>query len=443
MIVNFYKKNKKFVADNFLIIFNLLIGFIVSILVPKIVIQNEGAEIYGIYAFILGFGGIFSFSDLGVQPGLIKTLASSLAKKDTLTVTIILNKVFKLMMSVWLVMMLTSIFVTFFSFKYINSHSLLALILFGVASILTLLSDVMVSLLRTGGIVTYTYVLKIFYYLIYIFLVYGYYFFYSPDKSILPICFIQLIASLPFFFIIKKKLNSLFPANIPIALFGKNSSKTTESDNIWKESWQLSLPERYNRIIQLTISFFERPLLLLYSGVLIITSYDLLMRLTLFISAIPSALSQPLLAMLSYDHVRKKEERLYSGTSKYMNYLVVFLSFVGFLIALVCWKFFHEKLFSVHSELPLWFAILYFSANSLNVMTAPLVSQFIIAGNTRVLKHKAIIESMGLITGVLLTIYTANGLVFLIARNAFLIVAAAYFLVQYRIGKINEVLAFN
>ena len=69
----------KYLKINALVVLGLFLGFIVSIIVPRIAISKVGTEIYGLYGLIVGFGGILSFSDLGTLPGIIKALSKPIA----------------------------------------------------------------------------------------------------------------------------------------------------------------------------------------------------------------------------------------------------------------------------------------------------------------------------------------------------------------------------
>ena len=139
----------------------------------------------------------------------------------------------------------------------------------------------------------------------------------------------------------------------------------------WTEARRVSVPERISRTAQLAIGAIERPLLVATSGLAFVTLYDLLLRLTLCVSVVPSALSQPLLAMLSYDAVRQERDRGFRSSLRMTRLIGGVWTATGLVAAVLLWTRFHYDIFGVRSRIPPVVGLLIFSVAAINVLTAP------------------------------------------------------------------------
>lgn len=418
----------RLVRINLLILLNLGVGFSVSVLVPRMAIERLGAEAYGLYALIVGFAAVLAFADLGLLPGLIRSLAGPLVQKQKNVVTRTLARVFVMTVILWCILLLVCGVVIWSSIAEKSLEVYHAFGLFAAASLLTLWAELSSGLIRVTGCVEYTYVLRIGYLFLFLFIVFLLYFFSSHWSGIWILCAAQLAATIPYAYFMLRRLTSILNSDCD----GKGVSferGNVDIRVIWSETWRVSNPERFNRVIQLIAGALERPLMLATSGSLLVASYDLLIRLGQIISAVPSALSQPLQAMIAHDLFKSHGERRFGNVVAFTRKIGIILSFLGFFISYILWQYFHEFLFATSSHLPVWLAITVMFATAINVITAPGVAVCLAHGNPAPVQFKMFFEFFGVLMGIAIALWFESGVAFIAIRNIAIGLSALIFLI--------------
>lgn len=415
-----------------MVIANLVIGFVVAVVIPRLAIERLGVDNYGIYALIVGFAGIIAFSDLGVQPGLMRALSEPLANGQYNLIKAVLRKVFRLALWIWLVLLVICGGLVLFSVSGDPTQAIHTLVAFSIASFLFILGDIYAALIRVSGRIFYTYLLRIGYLLLYLAITVALYLFLPKWDGVWLLCYAQLLASIPYAFMLWHR----FQAQAEMR-HGAEISQNLDKDlvRIWKESWRISTPERLNRVLQLIAGAIERPLMIATTGAALVTSYDLLIRLSLIVSALPAAINQPLLAMLSHDRVRHERDQRFLGAEIFTRIIGAFLALSGLIIAFILWRYFHVALFSIDSQIPVGVALLVFSVTAINVLTAPGVTVCMVQDNVGPVNVKMTIEFLGIFLGSLLAIWKMNGLLFVIVRNIAIGFSALIFMRQEYLRK--------
>lgn len=411
------------------VVFTLVLGLLVSVLVPKLAIARLGEDGYGVYALIIGFAGVLALSDLGLVPGLTKALAGPLAGQDRAVVDRVLTRVERVVLAMLLLLTPGCGLLLYWSIGKVDGSAMHALAVFAVATFYGVRAEIRAALVRAAGFVTDTYRIRALYLFSFLLLVLAMFLAIDSWSGVWLVCYAQLAAGLIYFLLLKGRLERALPRPRPDSA-GKQAGL---SASLWSEAWRVSAPERFNRLVQLVSAAVERPLLVATAGLALVGSYDLLLRLMLLVSAIPGALSQPLLAMLAHDSVRPPGARRFPVALGLTYAVGATSAALGLLVAAVLWTFFHEALFGVPSRIPQWVGLLVASVTAVNVLTAPWASALLAAGRVRLLNVKVLVEAVGVVVGAAAAGWLGSGLLFIVIRYAALGLAAVGFLLVMRL----------
>jgi hypothetical protein len=420
----------RLIRIKFLVLVNLAVGFVVAIALPRLTIERIDAQGYGLYALIVGFAAALAFSDLGLQPGLVRSLAGPLAKKELIIVKQTVQRVMQLAAGVWIIVSLAITAIISISVNERLGETLHAFAVFSIASMIIISADLAVNLLRVAGSIEYTYFIRIGFSVTFLVLLVFMYEAMPRWPGVWVICYAQLISSVPYAYLAIRRLRKYLGNS------GGSNSDPHEvgrtMNGVWSESWRVSHPERINRILQLVAGSIERPILLATSGLLMLGSYDLLVRLAQIVTAAPSALAQPLQAMIAHDQERVESERRFQNAEILGRLIGVILAIFGLIVAVTLWVFFHKSLFSIESQLPAWLAITIMLVTAINVLTATGVASNLGRGETRLINIKMAIEFIGMIIALLVAWIFSSGIAFIAIRNIAIGVSALHFLIGRR-----------
>jgi hypothetical protein len=159
------------IGVNVWILANLGLGFLVTIIVPKLAIERLGFASYGIYALIIGLSAVMAFADLGVIPGLTKALGHTVASRDYALVTRVLNRVNRIAMLMAVILGCICYIVIHASLVQLSPPILFATTLFILTAYLTVKAEVRLTILRISGDVACTYHFRICYLLLYLIII--------------------------------------------------------------------------------------------------------------------------------------------------------------------------------------------------------------------------------------------------------------------------------
>jgi O-antigen/teichoic acid export membrane protein len=406
-----------------MVMVNLLVGFLVTIAVPRLAIEKLGLTDFGLYAVILGFAGVLAFADLGLIPGLTRALAMPVAKGDMRAVNATVARVSRIVLVAWVSLTIVCATLFLMSASRADWVHLNALIIFCAANLVLTLSEVHAAVVRLSVNVVAPYVARFLYLVAYLGLTVALYYGIPNWPGIEILSYIQLLCALPYYLFLRRL------AATPHRQLGvPGRDPCHETDAIWKEAWRVSSPERFNRVLQLIAGLVERPLILAMSGAALVASYDLLSRLTLVVSAVPGALSQPLLSMLSHDRARSEKDRRFTGALYVTRAVGMVTAAVGIIVATVLWLGFHERIFGVPSLLSTQLGLLVLCIAGLNVLTAPGVAVQVAEGVTWPINMKMAIEAIGVVVGAAAAFWSNDGLLFVALRNCAIGVGALVFL---------------
>jgi O-antigen/teichoic acid export membrane protein len=412
---------RRLVRVNGLVVITLAVGFAVTIVVPRFAIARLGVDAFGVYALIAGFAGIFAFADMGLIPGITRALAMPIARGQGRAVGCVLKRAVRTTFLGWIFLSIVSLALLIIADPLLSIDHAFALLFFILASAVTTYGELHAAVLRVSGKVTATYLLRTMYLLVYATLVVASYVAIRAWPGIWLLCFLQLIASLPCAIFLTRI------AKRQIGRLGGGDSEGTDAERSWSEAWRVSSPERLTKVLSLAASVMERPLLLAMNGPIFVASYDLLNRTALIVSAVPGALSQPLMAMLAHDEARHKEHRRFGGAYNFARLAGFLTAGLGLVVSVVIWTRFHVQVFGVPSALPLGFGLLILISSALNVLTAPGVALCLSSGKTRLVHAKLLIELAGMISGLAVALYLRSATAVIVGRYTAIAAGALLF----------------
>jgi len=408
------------------VVVTLVLGFVVGILISRLALARLGEAGYGKYALIVGFSGILAFADFGLVPGVTRGVAPFLAIGDRAAVEMVLRRMDRLAFGLLAALTTVCAALVCWSMQVVDWRVLHGLAAFGVATLFTTRAETRAALLRVSGAVVTSYWLKAFQYVVYLSLVFALYRAFPVWSGFWVLCYAQAVAAYIQYVTVARCLSRRMPAAEPVR---HHSTGSVEATDFWAEASRLSSPERLNRVIQLVVGAMERPLLLATTGLAIVTSYDLLLRLMLLVSAVPAALSQPLLAMLSHDAVRDAPSRTFSSGLRLTRIVSAVCAFAGLIVALALWMYFHSALFGMPSRIPAVVAVVIAVVAAVNVLTAPGTAALLAEGIVGPIMAKTYVEAAGTVIGGIAAWLLRDGLAFIVVRNAAIGVGAIGFLI--------------
>ena len=333
----------------------------------------------------------------------------------------------------WVVLAAASLAFVKFALPAAASSLLVPVGLFAVSAALVSVTDVATTLLKVDGELVFAYVARLLYQILWIggvciaFVGIPQW----PDITILVL--VQLGASIAYAITVAAQIvrNRKMPHVLPRFLLANIRSAA------WTRAWRLSAPERSLRVLGAVLALGERSILMAMGAATVLGSYDLLLRVGVLISAVPSALVQPLLSMLAANRAHAGAEAPFGDVARFTLRVTRLLSLAGLGAALAIWICFPETLFGVRPELPLALALCVFVATALNVQTAPGVAISISEGLVEGVNRKVAIEVVGIGIAVVVGLVAGSVLWFIGARYIALGIAAAGFLIQFRRERVS------
>lgn len=407
----------------------LVAGFVVTILVPRLALVRLGETHYGVYALIVGFSSVMAFADLGLTPGTTRQFAVLLVNGKLGAVRQIVQRN-QIVCSRWLLALAVAAgVVLFMAIPVVTTDLVVAYTLFVLSTWITIFSEIRASVARAAGHVTTTYWIRLASLAVYLLVVSGLFLRFNTWPGVSFIFVGQFASSVVRYLlndlVFRRVLSSAAHATPPVG--ATLEPYALDAHSAWREAWRVSTPERFNRIIQLVTGFIERPLLVATAGLAFVGSYDLFLRLTLLVSALPGALSEPVVAMLSHDAARPDGQKRFRGALLLARVMNFGFAFLGVGVALALFLGFYSLIFGVQSRIPIELGVLIVIATGMNAITAPGVGAMMARGVVWPCNAKLAIEAVGLAAGVTVGLVAHSGVLFVAFRYLSLVAASASF----------------
>ena len=177
------------------VLLNLALGLAVAVAIPRLTISRLGLENYGAYALIAGFAGLLAFADLGLSPGLIRSLAGPLACGDSHLVRLTLLRVARTVFTTWVPLLAFCWGLLWLSTGLAAGENLHALAVFSLASLFASGAQLMAAVLGSAGRIAFSYGARSAYLVGYLLCILAAYVAMPRWPGVVVICYAQLFAA--------------------------------------------------------------------------------------------------------------------------------------------------------------------------------------------------------------------------------------------------------
>jgi len=392
-------------------------GFLSALIVPKLAITNMGIEAYGLFAALLGLTVIPTFFEFGITPGLTRELSRLYVNKDMIGFKKLARRIRLLTSSLSILGVLAAvgIAVSIFSDRLNIYYLTIAVFLGGFANAIMLFSNLQLIEIRVAGRIVLANLLRALYYWLYILFVI---FFFALNVFDVRALFAAQFTSatvlciIIFFFLTSKKAITNNASNIEVH---------------WKTLVGLALPEQLNRLQSSILPAFERPMMLLVGGSNFIAAYDIAIRLSALVTALPGALAQPLVALFAPNIFKGKldQNRYILKTTRNISLLFV-LGSIALGIILV-YKF-AAVYYGVDRKILTNIALFIFVGSGINVLTAPFGAWLYADGDIRPLVTKSVLDIIFAFSGILMAYILYGPWFYILIRYLGFIISSAFLL---------------
>lgn len=416
-----------------LALLQLFVGLVGGVLVARLAISRLGLGGYGDFAFVLGFSALIALSDLGIIPGLTAEVGDRLRAGKRAAAYRLVSLSCVVTVVCWVVLAAASLTFVKFALPLAASKLLVPLGLFAISAAIVSVADVGSTLLKVDGELGFAYVSRIFYQLLWIGGVCIAFVGIPQWSDITILTLVQLGASVAYAIMVAVRMmrRRQMPRVVPRVLLASVRSAA------WKRAWRLSAPERSLRGLGAVLALAERSILMAMGAAAVLGSYDLLLRVSVLISAVPSALAQPLLSMLAANRAHAGDAAPFGDVAQFTLRVTWLLTLAGLGAAVVIWMFFSEVLFGVRPELPVALALCVFAATAINVQTAAGVAISTSEGFVDGVNRKVAMEIVGIGVSAVVGLLAGSVLWFIGVRYVALGIAATWFLVQFRRHRVS------
>lgn len=426
---------RKSFAVQALALAQLAIGFLGSVLIARWSIARLGLDGFGSFALLLGYAAVFALCDLGILPGLTATVGARLSAGREATALALVRAASVMTAATWVLLAIVSLAYLHVALPGLADPLTLPLLIFALGSALVSIGDVSATLLRVGGHLEYAYASRLLYQIVWVGGVGLAFWQIQTWRGITILTLVQLFASIVYIIAVGARLRSRAKDDRWTVVRLRRAFRSRS----WNSAWTLSGPERGIRLMGALVSLGERSFLMVLGAAPILASYDLLLRISTVVSAVPATLAQPLLAMLASGVAGESSRGGYGDAARHTRRLTGSLVWVGLGGAVVIWVWGAERLFGVRPELPLALALSVFLATAINVQTAPGVAIATVHHAVEIVRRKVIVEAIGVAVAAVLGYALGSALWFIVVRYAALILAAGLFQFQFRKAGLDDV----
>jgi hypothetical protein len=276
---------------NALGVLSLAVGFFVTFLVPKLLLLSGGTKEYGLYSVILAVALVPTFFDLGVTPGLTRELSSLHVRGAHGEARLLLRRLRTLLGG--LALAASAAVVLYHSVRGVSAAAggalVLPLLLGCLTNATTLYADLGFVAVRVGGEIPRALKARIAYLLVYLAGIVAFHLARGLDMG--SVFAAQFLASLAYAALGARALADHFRRNPPV------EAPVAGYAVPWKRMILLAVPEQVVRAQSSLFPGVERHLVLVHGGSPTVSAYDLAIRLSTLVTALPATLSAPLVAL--------------------------------------------------------------------------------------------------------------------------------------------------
>jgi hypothetical protein len=265
----------------------LLAGLLNTLLIPKMAIAALGTEEYGRFAFLLGFCFLPTIVDFGLMPGLTREIGRLCASNDTTNAMGLARRIQLLVAVVGaLVTGVVGIFVT--AITGAEAGTFAVILAGGGANILVMITDIGMLVRRVQGRIVQANAARGVYYLVYLVCVWTTF---SVGRiSVAWMFYGQAAGALAY------AVAGWWQYHEGRAVQPEQQQRLSVP---WRRLWKAAAPEQLARAQSAVLPGAERTLLLMTGGARELSAYDVAIRISAIVTALPAIVAEPVLALLS------------------------------------------------------------------------------------------------------------------------------------------------
>lgn len=265
-------------------------GFVTSLVVPKLAIGALGIDGYGVVAVLLGVSLIPSFLELGLTPGLTREIGKLHARGQLGSIKRIVLRFQSRLGAAGVVIAIAAAFIS--AERNVAGagwqQTFIAVMAGGCANVLTLVAELSLIRVRVAGGFIKASVSRAIYSVIYLSGVILFAIFSSINIESVFIA--QLCGACVFLAVAQLLANRLGSADI---------AAQVSAVLPWRRlSWSVAA-EQTGRVQSSLLPGLERHYLLTFGGPTAVSAYDVALRLSALVTAVPGAIAVPLVALFS------------------------------------------------------------------------------------------------------------------------------------------------
>jgi O-antigen/teichoic acid export membrane protein len=355
----------------------LVAGLLNTLLLPKMALHSIGVENYGLYALLLGACLIPTVFDFGLMPGLTREIGSLYAQGRVWAARGVTRRVQTVVGGLGAVAVLcTAVLVAVPSVP--RSSVALSVVMGGGANVIVMITEIGLLRVRVMGKIATANLYRGLYLATY--LACTGLFFASDRLTMVTLFLAQFMGSVVYLW-----LGISSERYVQAERESGERARATE----WRRLFRSAFPEQIGRAQSALLPGVERAMMLGAAGTASVASYDIAVRLSAIVTALPAALSEPMVALLSPRMGGKSaaERLLILRHGSQANHLLAFVTLGVGLMAACIWAIPYYGI----AEMPfLVFVFTIMVGSACNVLTAPYVGALYAIGRSDVLIAKSL-----------------------------------------------------
>jgi O-antigen/teichoic acid export membrane protein len=395
------------------------LGLLNSLVIPKLTIEAIGITEYGRYALLVGFALLPNMVDLGLLPGLTREIGR-LHGEGNEEISRGLARYFQRLFGVLGASVVCAAAAAVGASGMASASTVGCVIAGGAANLLVMLTDVGLIRTRVAGAVAAANGLRAAYYITFLCLVVVSYLTWHLSAEVL---FIAQAASATAYAIVGQVYGRLAR---PTSYAGFRASEIA-----WRRLGKAALPEQLSRAQSSLLPSAERSLLLSTGGPSELSAYDIALRLSTAVTALPGIVAEPVLALLSSRMGGQSvlQRRLILRHARIATYIAVAVSGTCVLLFGPSWAEAYFHLDATSFRTFVWFVV---GGSSVNVLTAAPVGALYAAGKVRAIVAKGLGDVLLALIAIGVAATLKNPLVYVAIRYMGFLLTAGGLLFYWR-----------
>ncbi|KAF0245198.1 MAG: hypothetical protein FD180_1851 [Planctomycetota bacterium] len=396
----------------------LMTGFINTLLVPRLAIQSMGIEAYGHYVLLAGFAIIPTIADLGLMPSFTAAVGRLVAGGGGPAVARLRIKVLGVCISLAIVLALAVPLIGQSWGGFFQPIEATGVLLGGLANVSTLAAEILLVSTRVAGRIVPAALSKSAYF--------------AANVASVSILASSQRLTAPALFACQLG-SSIAYAALALLLLRGNSDRGGEAADVptFRSLFPLALPEQIGRVQAALLPSIERSILNRFGGASFLASYDVALRLTLVVTALPGALSEPLLTLLA---PRRGEENRAERKAIMSHAFQLSVVLTILMLTIVLWPGISlaGRYYGLARDPLFLLCVVMTSASAVNILTAPVSASLYAAGRRGAMLAKSCADGASALAGIAAGVCFGSARLAVVVRSTTVAAGALGLLVWFR-----------